>query len=230
MTVADIEALVGGYHGDAFRVLGPHMVQRRDGQRRWEVRAFLPHATSAEVLIGDTACVMTKRHKEGFYVAQLDGDQQPYRLRIKLYDGTSLELEDPYRFPPLLSSFQLHLHAEGTNYESYAMLGAHLAEIEGVRGTRFAVWAPNAETVTLVGDFNQWDTRRHPMRMRDGGIWEFFLPGAGEGCTYKYNIRSRVRAYRQLKADPYAFHCEMPPKSASIVANLDKYQWTDQAW
>ena len=115
-------------------------------------------------------------------------------------------------------AFELHLHGEGTNYESYTMLGAHLVEVEGVRGTRFAVWAPNAEAVTLVGDFNQWDTRRHPMRLRDGGIWEIFLPGAGEGCAYKYNVRSRLRAYRQLKADPYAFYCETPPKSASIVA------------
>jgi 1,4-alpha-glucan branching enzyme len=230
MTVADIEALVGGYHGDPFRVLGPHIVQKRDDEPHWEVRAFLPQATDAEVLIGETAWPMTRRHKEGFYVALLDGEQQPYRLRAKLYDGRTVQMDDPYRFPPILSSFQLHLHAEGTNFESYDMLGAHLAEIEGVRGTRFAVWAPNAETVTLVGDFNQWDTRRHPMRMRDAGIWEFFLPGAGEGCAYKYNVRSRIRAYRQLKADPYAFHCEMPPKSASLVADLDKYQWNDQAW
>src|SRR5690348_9912835 len=158
MTAADIEALVGGYHGDAFRVLGPHIVQRRDGLPHWEVRAFLPQAESAEVLVGDAAWPMTRRHKEGLFVALLEGDQQPYRVRARLYDGGSVELEDPYRFPPLLSSFQLHLHAEGTNYETYTMLGAHLTEVEGVRGTRFSVWAPNAETVTLVGDFNQWDT------------------------------------------------------------------------
>src|SRR5579871_1145762 len=230
MIAADIEAIVGGYHGDAFRVLGPHIVQKRDAAPKWEVRAFLPQATAAEVLIGENAFSMTRRHKEGFYVALLEGEQQPYRFRLKLYDGQSVELEDPYRFRPLLSSFQLHLHAEGTNYESYDMLGAHLTEVEGVHGARFAVWAPNAETVTLVGDFNQWDTRRYPMRVRDGGVWEFFLPGAREGCAYKYNVRSRVRAYRQLKADPYAFHCETPPKSASVVTDLNKYQWHDQAW
>src|SRR5712692_4225830 len=230
MTVADIEAVVGGYHGDAFRVLGPHNVQKRDSPPCWEVRAFLPQAESAEIVIGQTTWPMIKRHKEGLYVARLEGEQQPYRIRVRHYDGGSAELDDPYRFPPLLSSFQLHLHAEGTNYESYAMLGAHLTEVEGVHGTRFAVWAPNAEAVTLVGDFNDWDTRRHPMRLRDGGIWEFFLPGAGEGCAYKYDVRSRVRAYRQLKADPYAFYCEKPPKSASIVANLDKYAWGDQGW
>ena len=159
-------------------------------QPRWEVRAFLPQATAAEVVIGGATFPMAKRHKEGLYVALLDGEHQPYRIRVKLYDGESVELEDPYRFPPLLSSFQLHLHAEGTNYESYDMLGAHLVEIEGVRGTRFAVWAPNAETVTLVGDFNQWDTRRHPMRVRDGGIWEIFLPGSRR--------RLRVQVQRPL--------------------------------
>ncbi len=230
MTAADIEAVAGGYHGDAFGVLGPHVVQKRDGQPHWEVWAFLPQAEAAEVLIGEIAQPMTKRHKDGLYFAALDGDQQPYRIRARLHEGGTAEFDDPYRFPPLLSSFQLYLHAEGTNYESYDMLGAHLVDVEGVPGTRFAVWAPNAEVVTVVGDFNQWDTRRHPMRLRDGGIWELFLPGAGEGCAYKYNVRSRIRAYRQLKADPYAFYSELPPKSASIVANLDKYQWGDQAW
>src|SRR5690242_18897886 len=145
MTTADIEALVGGYHGDAFRVLGPHVVQKSDGLPHWEVWAFLPQAESAEVLIGDAARPMTMRHKEGLYVALLDGSQQPYRIRARLYDGVSAELEDAYRLPPLLSDFHLHLHAEGTNYETYTMLGAHLAEVEGVSGTRFAVWAPNAE-------------------------------------------------------------------------------------
>ena len=230
MTVADIEAIVGGYHGDAFRVLGPHNLQKGESPAGWEVRAFLPQAESAEVLIGDAIRPMVKRHKEGFFVARLDGTQQPYRIRIRLYDGASAELEDPYRFPPLISSFDLHLHSEGTNYETYNMLGAHLLEVEGVQGARFSVWAPNAESVSLVGDFNQWDTRRHPMRLRDGGIWEIFMPAADEGFAYKYNVRSRHRAYRQLKADPYAFFDEKPPKSASIVANLDKYQWEDQGW
>jgi 1,4-alpha-glucan branching enzyme len=230
MTAADIEAIIGGYHGDAFRILGPHAVKKQDGLSRWEVRAFLPQAASAEVVMGRSACPMVRRHREGFYLVQLDGEPQPYRLRTRLNDGRTEEFDDPYCFPPLLSSFELHLHAEGTNYESYTMLGAHLVEVEGVAGTRFSVWAPNAETVTLVGDFNQWDTRRHPMRLRDGGIWEIFLPGAGEGCAYKYYVRSRLHGYRQLKADPYAFWCETPPKSASLVANLDKYAWRDGAW
>src|SRR5437899_10897409 len=129
MTVADIEAIVVGYHGDAFRVLGPHFVQKRDAQPRWEVRAFLPQAHSADVVIGETIRPMVKRHKEGLFVALLDGEQQTYRIRVRLRNGGSAEFDDHYRFPPLLSSFQLHLHAGGTNYESYAMLGAHLTEV-----------------------------------------------------------------------------------------------------
>ena len=104
MTVADIEAIVGGYHGDAFRVLGPHFVQKRDAQPRWEVRAFLPQAHSADVVIGETVVPMVKRHKEGLFVALLDGEQQTYRIRARPPDGRSVEYDDPYRFPPLLSA------------------------------------------------------------------------------------------------------------------------------
>jgi 1,4-alpha-glucan branching enzyme len=110
------------------------------------------------------------------------------------------------------------------------MLGAHLAEHDGLCGVRFAVWAPNAEVVCLVGDFNDWDARRHPMRLRDGGIWEIFIPELGEGTRYKYYVRSRHHGYRQTKADPYAFHSEVPPNSASVIANLERYQWKDAAW
>ena len=130
MTASDIEAIVGGYHGDAFRILGPHTIQKRHGQPHWEVRAFLPHAQYAEVLINGRAWPMVRRHKEGFYVAQIEGEQQTYLLRAKLFDGGAVEFDDPYRFPPLLSSFELHLHAEGTHFETYNMLGAHLVEVE----------------------------------------------------------------------------------------------------
>ncbi len=109
-------------------------------------------------------------------------------------------------------------------------MGAHLVTCEGVPGVRFAVWAPNAHTVSVVGDFNDWDTTRHPMRLRNGGVWEIFLPHVKEGSAYKYFVRSRFRGYQQLKADPYAFATEVPPKSASIVTDLNKYVWNDQEW
>jgi len=229
MTPEEIEAIVGGYHGDPFRILGPHAV-RRGAQARWEVRAFLPQAATATLRIGDNIWPMEKIHDGGFFCANLAGAPEKYLMQARMWDGTPIEFEDPYRFPPLITDFELHLHTEGTHYETYHTLGAHLVEAEGVKGVRFAVWAPNAETVTLAGEFNQWDTRRHPMRRRNGGVWEIFIPGLGEGTPYKYNVRSRFNAYQQLKADPYAFECEVPPKSASVVWNVDKYQWRDGEW
>src|SRR5579872_880929 len=225
MTAEEIEAIVGGYHGDAFRILGPHGVRKRRNLPCWEVRAFLPQAESAEVVIGGTLYPMEKQHAAGFYVASLEGSPTPYRIQARLFDGAAIDFEDPYRFPPLISDFDLHLHAEGTLYEAYETLGAHVVESEGTRGVRFAVWAPNAENVSLAGEFNQWDTRRHPMRRRNSGVWEIFIPELGTGTAYKYNVRSRFNAYQQLKADPYAYYCEAPPKSASVVFDIGRYQW-----
>ena len=230
MTAAEIESIVGGYHGDAFRILGPHSVRRKVGQARWEVRAFLPQAETAEVLSDGQAWPMEKRNADGFFCAQITGDPQRYTLRAHLWDGRDIEIEDPYRFGQLISDTEIYLHGEGTLHEAYRTLGAHVAESDGVRGVRFAVWAPNAENVTVAGEFNDWDIRRHPMRRRNGGFWELFIPGLGEGTTYKYNVRSRFAGHQQLKADPYAFECETPPKSASVVWNIDRYQWNDAAW
>ena len=226
MTRSEIEAIVGGYHGDAFSILGPHSVSRRKTPG-WEVRAFLPQAAEVEVVLDGQATPMKNAHPTGFFIALLEGAPRPYRLRLKTPAGETTEFEDPFRFPVLLTDFDLHLFGEGTNYESYRSLGAHPVTVEDVAGVRFAVWAPNAEVVTLVGDFNQWDTRRHPMRLRGDGIWEIFIPGLGPGATYKYYVRSRVGGYRQLKMDPYSFYCEKPPKSASVVWDLGKYEWKD---
>jgi 1,4-alpha-glucan branching enzyme len=230
MTVAEIEAIVGGYHGDPFKILGPHRIQKPRGMRRWELRAFLPQAESAVVVLGEDRVAMERKHEQGFFVAQMEGEPRLYRLQIALPGGETQELEDPYRFPPLLSAFDLHLHGEGTHYETYNMLGAHLVESEGVPGVRFAVWAPNAEVVSVIGDFNGWDSRRHPMRLRTGGIWEIFLPNLPEGANYKYHVRSRFQGFQEQKADPYAVRSECPPKTASIVWRLDKHQWQDAGW
>jgi len=230
MTAPEIESIVGGYHGDAFRILGPHSIRRKVGQARWEVRAFLPQAETAEVVIDGQVWPMEKRHADGFFCAQLSGDPQRYTLRAHLWDGRQTAFEDPYRFGQLISDTEIYLHGEGTLQEAYRALGAHVVENEGVRGVRFAVWAPNAENVTVAGEFNDWDIRRHPMRRRNGGFWELFVPGLGEGTAYKYNVRSRFAGHQQLKADPYAFQCETPPKSASVVWDIDRYQWNDAAW
>ena len=220
-----MEAIVYGSHGDPFSVLGPH---RSDGG--WEVRAFLPQAMDAAVLVNGAEHSMQKVRTEGFFVASVPQDPGRYKLRLTLWNGGQTEVEDPYRFAPLVSEFDLHLHSEGTQYESYRTMGAHLVECDGVAGVRFAVWAPNAEVMSVVGDFNDWDERRHPMRSRTAGIWEFFMPGAGVGMNYKFSVRSRVRGYRQQKADPYGFRTEDPPKSASVVCDVWSYQWGDQEW
>ena len=230
MTVEEIEAIAGGYHGDAFRVLGPHSVRKKGNQARWEIRAFLPQAESAEAVVGGEAVPMEKVDAQGFFCAALNGDPQRYTLRARLWDGRLAEMEDPYRFWPLISDTDLYLHTEGTLHEAYRALGAHILEVDGVRGVRFAVWAPNALNVTVVGEFNDWDLRRHPMRRRGGGVWELFVPGLAQGATYKYNIKSRLAGYQQLKADPYAFSCETPPKSASVVWDYAKYEWQDAEW
>ena len=229
MTVADIEAIAGGYHTDPFRILGPHKTAP-GSEGVWEVRAFLPHAAQASVVVNGDAIAMTGKHAQGFFVAALPGEPGGYRLRAALWSGGETEFDDPYRFPPLASSFDLHLHAEGTNYHAYNLLGAHLTECDGVAGALFTVWAPHALVVSVCGSFNEWDARRHPMRLRDGGVWEIFIPGVKAGDTYKYSIQSKFHGLQQLKADPCAFAGEPPPKSASVVADISRYQWADQAW
>ena len=230
MTAEEIEAIVGGYHGDSFRVLGPHGIRRKGVQTRWEVRAFLPQAQSADVVAGDQRASMSKQHPEGFFCGVLTGETRPYRIHAHLWDGREVVIDDPYRIGPQLSDTDLYLHTEGTLYEAYRTLGAHITQADGLPGVRFAVWAPNAENVTVAGDFNDWDIRRHPMRRRSGGVWEIFIPGIGQGTAYKYHIRSRFAAFQQLKADPYAFYCETPPKSASVVWDPTRYQWRDHQW
>jgi 1,4-alpha-glucan branching enzyme len=226
MTPQELEAILNGTHGDPFAVLGPHQVVAEG----WEIRAFLPQAMEAGVVVQGALQPMRKTRSEGFFVATLAHDPGIYQLRLTLWNGSHIEINDPYRFPPLISDFDLHIHGEGTQYESYRTMGAHLVECEGVHGVRFAVWAPNAEVVSVVGDFNDWDERRHPMRLRTGGIWEVFLPGVGPGTNYKFSVRAPSRGFRQQKADPYGFASELPPQSASIVCDLATYQWNDQQW
>ncbi len=230
VTHESVEAIVGGHHSDPFRVLGPHAVRHRGQPDVFSVRAFLPHAGAAWVVVDGGAVEMKKKHPHGFFIAHLENEPRHYRLRAKLDGDREVEFEDPYRFPPLLSDFDLHLHSEGTLNEAYDTLGAHLVTVDGVRGVRFAVWAPNAHNVSVAGDFNDWDVRRHPMRQRNGGVWELFIPGVAENARYKYSVRSKLHGFHQLKADPYGFAMETPPRSASVVCDLDQYVWNDASW
>jgi 1,4-alpha-glucan branching enzyme len=226
MADATVQAVIKGSYGDPFAFLGPH--QSGEG---WEIRAWLPQARQAYIVMGEQTVRMepSGEDERGFFRARVGQPPGSYRIRIELYSGETQEFEDPYRFQPLLTPFELYLHGEGTNHESYRTLGAHLVNCEGTAGVRFAVWAPNAAVVSVTGDFNQWDRTRHPMRLRDGGVWEIFIPGLGDGACYKYSILSRS-GHEQDKCDPYGFYAEVPPKTASIVWPLTNYTWRDAEW
>jgi 1,4-alpha-glucan branching enzyme len=230
-----MSAIVRAEHSDPFRVLGIHLVDL-EGTKAIAVRAFLPEAKTAWVLPLERdarAQPMQKLHPHGFFQTLFPGRSEPfpYRLRLSDHQGHTWEVEDPYRFPPLLTDFDLHLIAEGTHSRAYEKLGAHLRDINGVRGVNFAVWAPNAKRVSVVGPFNHWDGRRHPACVRgSSGVWELFVPGLGEGQRYQYEIKSRFHDALLVKADPYSFSCEQSPKTASLVCDLGGYQWNDAQW
>ncbi|MBA3270384.1 MAG: 1,4-alpha-glucan branching protein GlgB, partial [Acidobacteria bacterium] len=230
---AAAELLARGLHADPFAVLGPHDAEldRRTGV---VVRAFRPHAAAIAVHNrGDKRVVrMTRVHVEGVFEAFLSGvtrDTLDYRLEITLTDGTSLELDDPYRYGPVLTDYDQHLFAEGTHVRAFDRLGARQV-IHGVRsGVHFAVWAPNARRVSVVGDFNSWDGRVHPMRsIVPSGLWEIFLPDLGIGDRYKFEIVT-PQQHAVLKSDPCGRFFETPPRTASIVHG-DSYQWGDSEW
>jgi 1,4-alpha-glucan branching enzyme len=226
-TKDDIAALLGARHGDPFAVLGPH--RTRAG---FVLRALLPGAERAELLTGAGPVALRRRDPAGFFEAKLSGDPPApgYVLRAVNAQATWEEM-DPYAFAPVLGPLDDYLLVEGTHRRLYQRLGAHVLHHQGVDGVHFAVWAPNAQAVSVVGDFNFWDGRRHPMRKRiDSGLWEIFLPGLGEGVAYKYRIRGPDGVDQPLKADPYGFAAELRPATASVVARTDGFTWTDAPW
>lgn len=230
----EIEAIVGGYHGAAFSVLGPHVVTV-DGKSCLAIRAFRPLDMAVTVLRPDRGerQEMARIHPAGFFEAIFPEEQAPFVYQLLLRDPQGGEhlIEDPYRFPPFLTDFDLYLHGEGNFLRSYEKLGAQMCTREGVPGVNFAVWAPNALRVSVIGPFNGWDDRMHPMRCHEGaGIWEIFIPHLPEGMHYKYSIKSRFMGYQVDKSDPYAFYAEVRPSTDSRVWNINKYQWHDEEW
>lgn len=229
----NIRKIINSSHPDPFSVLGLHVVSDSEGTHV-EIRAFLPEASEAWVIDerDSSRHRMENLHRFDFFTVNIPGKKPfPYRLSIRRHDGTEQEFPDPYAFPPVLTDFDLHLIGEGTHYRKYEKLGAHVMEINGVKGVHFGVWAPNARSVSVIGSFNGWDRRRHPMRLLgQSGIWELFIPGIGEGDVYKFFVKSRYHQYESEKSDPYAFYFEFRPKSASIVHDINKYVWQDQSW
>jgi len=228
-----IRAVVDGEHGDPFAVLGPHRVQTPGGAAV-AVRAIVPGAAAVRVLPADAPPTpMERLHPVGFFETVLPDRRDPFAYRLEVTRGGHItEIEDPYRFPSLLSDFDRHLLAEGTHYRAHEKLGAHPAVLDGVTGVAFAVCAPGARRVSVVGDFNNWDGRSHPMRLHPAnGIWEIFVPGLGEGERYKFEIRGHSAQPLALKSDPYALAFEAEtPRTASVVASLDDFRWGDEAW
>jgi 1,4-alpha-glucan branching enzyme len=231
-----IDKILKARHHDPFETLGAHLVILR-GKPAVSIRAFLPFAEQAWIvpLAGpEAARVQPMVRVEGtdFFEAQYRGLAEvfPYEIRTRDKDGQFRQIRDPYSFLPVLGDLDLQLFNEGNHFRTYDRLGAHVMEHSGVRGALFAVWAPNAARVSVVGDFNGWDGRRHPMRERgSSGIWELFLPGLGEGTAYKYEILTKGGA-TLLKSDPQGFFAELRPKTASVVWDTDKYGWGDEAW
>lgn len=221
----ELQKIVDARHHDPFSVLGKHSVK---GQTL--VRVYIPYAEQVDIAEGN----LPMQRIEGTDIFEWQGDVKipdRYRLIWRDKDHRQHITHDPYCFPPQLSDFDMHLFSEGKHWHAYRIFGAHVHEVEGVGGVLFAVWAPNAERVSVVGDFNRWDGRAHQMRTHGGnGIWELFIPDIAPGTLYKFEIRNRQTGEILLKSDPYGQQFEVRPKTASIVTNNRPYIWNDTKW
>jgi 1,4-alpha-glucan branching enzyme len=228
----DVRQILHGGHSDPFAVLGMHRVAL-NGEEHVVVRAFLPEAEDAWVVNVETGAAKgMEAVGGGFFELSFASDVERFRYRLRQRSGgTEVEFEDPYAFPSTLSDFDLYLLAEGTDLRLYEKLGAHPTTINDVAGVRFGVWAPSARRVSVVGDFNGWDGRRHVMRLHPGaGVWEMFVPELETGAVYKYEISPPSGGPPQLKADPVGFQSELRPETASVVHDRSRYQWEDVEW
>jgi 1,4-alpha-glucan branching enzyme len=230
--IDDVYRVIFNDHHDPFAVLGPHLL----GDRRLAVRAFLPGATAVTVVGGGARkgkeYPMTPVHEMGFFEAVIPSCTEvfPYRLKKSMADGRVEVFYDSYSFMPTLTDYDLYLFNAGDHHRIYEKLGAHLATVDGVGGIQFAVWAPSARSVSVIGEFNGWDRRHHAMRvLGSSGIWEIFVPGLPEGTLYKFQVKTQS-GYVMDKADPYATEMELRPRTASRVNFLQGYSWNDKAW
>ena len=223
------DLLLTGRYGDPHQLLGPHPTS--DGVL---VRVFRPLARTVQVELSDGTRVALQHEHEGLWSGVLSAHEVPdYRVVTTYEDGVEHVADDPYRFLPTLGEIDLHLIGEGRHEQLWDVLGAHVHTYEGpmgqVHGTSFAVWAPNAQGVRLIGDFNQWDGQSHPMRqLGTSGVWELFVPAVGAGTRYKFDILGPDGRWRE-KADPVARQAEVAPATASVVTE-SSYDWGDTAW
>ncbi len=234
LSLQGISGLVEGTLENPAQLLGPHPVTYGDRQAL-SVRAFLPQSDQVWLVDNEHQAVrpMRRVHPSGFYevICPISTTKSAnYRLRVCSKNGEITEMHDPYAVEPLLTEFDLYLFGQGRNWKLYDKMGAHERQVDEVAGVNFAVWAPNAESVQLIGDFNHWSGEQHPMRKHiPAGVWELFVPNLKAGEKYKYRIKMRG-GHTVDKTDPYGFYAELPPRTASIVTPLDRYTWNDQAW
>jgi 1,4-alpha-glucan branching enzyme len=226
----EVSRFVRGLHSDPFSVLGPHKV---GGDV--EIRVFRPDARAVEVVLDrepEKPIAAERIDEEGFFCATVKGAERdvPYHLRIVKPDSSEELTRDAYQYGPIMGDVDLHLFSEGQHWKIYEKFGAHLRTIGNATGVHFAVWAPNAQRVSVVGDFNDWDGRVNPMRkLLSAGVWELFLPGIKQGTHYKFEIRTQTGAVL-LKSDPFAFFNQHGKSTASLVYDLERYTWNDAEW
>ena len=223
----EARALAAGDHGDPFSLLGPHRIGGG-----WAVRAFMPDANAADAVDRDgrLLCGLLRTEVPGLFAGLAKVDPGDYRLRFR-QAGASWEIDDPYRFGPVLGELDQHLLNEGSHARLWCALGAHTVVHEGAEGVHFAVWAPNARRVSVVGSFNFWNGLCHPMRaLGSSGIWELFVPGLTEGDCYKFEIKALDGTVLPQKADPFGFGAEHPPATASVVRSIGDHAWEDGPW
>ncbi|CAN5565400.1 1,4-alpha-glucan branching protein GlgB [soil metagenome] len=223
------QAIAAGEHGDPFSILGMH----EEGDKGLVVRTFQPGARFVEVIAadgGESYGELEPVDPEGLFAGPVSlKDKSPYKLRVTWDE--EVELDDPYRFKPVLEEGDLYLLGEGNHHYLYEKLGSHPMTLEGVEGVSFAVWAPGAQRVSVVGGFNNWDGRRHVMRKHPGiGVWEIFILGIGDGEAYKYELKGPDGTLLPLKADPYGFLAEKLPGTGSVVHDPNRYEWRDEEW
>ena len=231
--IEEIYRVIKGEHNDPFSVLGMHIIESKK-KKSVTVRAFLPFASQCYVidLEKDEKTEMDKIDEAGFFEINFKDKTELFKYKLMTIDnsGHTYTFYDPYSFWPVITDYDLYLFNEGRNERIFDKLGAHIMTVDGIPGILFAVWAPSAKRVSVVGNFNGWDGRQYQMRMRgSSGVWEIFIPEVGEYEYYKYEIKAQNNDVF-LKADPYGYFAELKPKTASIVYNLDKYVWHDEAW
>ncbi len=226
-----LEALVSATENDPFSILGVHPEMWEGDKQVFVARAFFPDAISVEAfsLEDKSIGLLNKEHDVGLFEGVVDLDeQQPIRYKAKYADGSVYDIADAYSFGPVLGPIDDYYVSEGSHLRLFDKLGAHVIDHEGATGVHFAVWAPNAQRVAVVGDFNNWDNRRNPMRKRvDTGVWEIFIPDVKAGVSYKYEIIGPDGNRLPLKADPFAFKSELRPATASIVETPSDREWND---